>query len=461
MSTLKSQPLKKQAMRSLSRREFLRWAGAVGVGMTAAACVPATPQVVVVTPTPASKPQVVSVDWWYVWGGVWNTAIQKVIARFNELNPDIIVNGLTTPGAHEKVLTAVAGGNPPDLFTAVYVSELAARNAAVELTPMIEASEVIKKENYTDAQWRQATWKGKIYGVPAVENGFHFALVWNKNLFQKAGLDPDKPPTTWQETSALFDKLTTFDQAGNVDILGYDPMDAIGTDTEWWYASAGVKWYDEAAGKLNLNDPLAVEAVEWISSFYKKVGPEKMTAFRSAFGTWTGSAAAGFPSGKEAMIVNGYWTPGELAKTAADPSWEFGYNWAPTRTGEKLQRTGGWLAGIPRGATYPDASWRFIEYLGTPEPNQILLDNAGGFAYSKPFAAQANFGKYKGLQWFVDSVAKADRIPALENAPIAAQVRDKFGKGVQDVNFGRKTAQEMLDELQQQMQTELDRLLKS
>ena len=89
---------------------------------------------------------------------------------------------------------------------------------------------------------------------------------------------------------------------------------------------------------------------------------------------WTSDPTASFPAGLQGMIVNGYWTPGELAKTAPDKN--FAYGWVPVpadRKGKKVQATGGHNSGIPKGATKADKAWQFIEYLTTDKAIDIIL----------------------------------------------------------------------------------------
>ena len=52
-------------------------------------------------------------------------------------------------------------------------------------------------------------WKGKTYGIPT--NNETMALIWNADVFKRAGLDPDKPPATWDDvvtySKQIHDKL--------------------------------------------------------------------------------------------------------------------------------------------------------------------------------------------------------------------------------------------------------------
>ena len=56
---------------------------------------------------------------------------------------------------------------------------------------------------------------GRIYGVPLYADVS--ALFWNKDLFRKAGLDPEKPPTSLAEIREYADKITAL----GGDVKGY------------------------------------------------------------------------------------------------------------------------------------------------------------------------------------------------------------------------------------------------
>lgn len=46
---------------------------------------------------------------------------------------------------------------------------------------------------------------GKVYGIP--RTGYSMGLIYNKKLFTEAGLDPEKPPATWEELRAAAEKI--------------------------------------------------------------------------------------------------------------------------------------------------------------------------------------------------------------------------------------------------------------
>ena len=60
-----------------------------------------------------------------------------------------------------------------------------------------------------------STYDGRLYGVPLYADVS--ALFWNKDLFRKAGLDPEKPPTSLAEIREYADKITAL----GGDVKGY------------------------------------------------------------------------------------------------------------------------------------------------------------------------------------------------------------------------------------------------
>ena len=93
-----------------------------------------------------------------------------------------------------KLATSVRAGDAPDLmsFDLIYMPDFMKAGFLTDLTDQLKADP--NYANHVQAYKDIATYEGKIYGVgftPDVS-----ILVWNKELFSKAGLDPDTPPKT-------------------------------------------------------------------------------------------------------------------------------------------------------------------------------------------------------------------------------------------------------------------------
>ena len=105
----------------------------------------------------------------------------------------------------DKSRVAAAGGASPGVakFPILWGVEFAARGLLQE----------IQLEDYgltADQFWpgalKSVTWDGKYYGIPT--NNETMAFIYNRDIFQRAGLDPDQPPQTWDEVREASKTIT-------------------------------------------------------------------------------------------------------------------------------------------------------------------------------------------------------------------------------------------------------------
>jgi ABC-type glycerol-3-phosphate transport system substrate-binding protein len=128
-------------------------------------------------------------------------------AQFEEENPDIDVVGVEYEWTAPTFAAQLAGGSLPDVFTVPFTDSktLLENGQLTDVTDEIEELGYADKFNpiiiaeVTDSE-------GRIFGFPrqAYANGLHY----NRDLFEQAGLDPDQPPTTWDEVRAAAKTIT-------------------------------------------------------------------------------------------------------------------------------------------------------------------------------------------------------------------------------------------------------------
>lgn len=468
-------------MKKLNRRAFLRLAGASAMGgalsfactpkATIAPSQPEQPQKEEPTPIPAAPKEPMTLEWWWGWGGTGSTtAMETIAATFTEQNADkgISVNALIPEGGMDaKLMPAIAAGTPPDLALGnIAFSEFCARGSFTPLDEYFSSSNVVslRDPDIVASLWEDGSWQGTVYGLAAGEVGPRMGFCYNVGLVEAGGLDPDAPPQTWDEVYAWHEKLTTFDTAGNIDIVGLDPLNSMGgrrptSDASFFWAdSYGFQWWDPQTMSFNLDNDKLVASLNMIKKFYDLVGVEQMATYRSSYGTWTGSPTASFPAGKEAMNINGYWTPGSLDHTA--PDYTFAYSWPPTssdRKGIKFQNVGGHPITIPKGAAHPDEAFTFIEFMTTPTAMDIILDNAGWLGARVSWLQGIDPNKYPGLEFFLNSSLEADELVPCPLCPISGFVGQQLREGWDAVIYGEKTAEQVAQELQTACTEEIKR----
>jgi len=104
----------------------------------------------------------------------------------------------------DKLRVALRAGQGPDMavLPLLWGPEFAAGGALAE----IDLAELgYKPDNFWPGALKSVSWQGKLYGVPT--NNETHGFIWNKDLFQRAGLDPETPPKTWAEVQTFAKQI--------------------------------------------------------------------------------------------------------------------------------------------------------------------------------------------------------------------------------------------------------------
>ena len=199
----------------------------------------------------------------------------------------------------QKVLTAVRGGSPPDI---AYLYGSWAPNVA-QIPQVVNLTQVVQRPgvNWNDfwtGERAVATVNGKVIGIPAVVD--NLAVVYNKTLFAKAGLQPPGPDWTWQEFVADAKKLTNpaIKQFGTAYVTP-------GTEDTVWHWEP-LLW--EAGGQLLTpdNKKAAFDSAAGLASL--NTLRTMAVTDKSMYLDPSDSAYANlFNSGKVGMLVTGPW----------------------------------------------------------------------------------------------------------------------------------------------------------
>jgi multiple sugar transport system substrate-binding protein len=310
----------------------------------------------------------VHVVYWEKWTGFEKDAIKAVVDDFNRSQDRIFVDLVSVAVIRQKTLLATAGGNPPDLAGLMNdsVVEFAEKNALTPLDDLAKGTNVTA-ERYVPILWDMCNHGGHLWAVPTTP--VIVALHWNKDLFEKAGLDPERPPRTLDELDAFSKKLTRSDGQGRIEGMGFLPSEPGHWPEAWGYFFGGSLW--DGGPKLTLDSPANVRAFEWVQGYAKQYGPEALLTFRSSFGRW-GSAQNAFISGKVAMELEGIWLANFI--DIYNPSMHWGAAPFPSATpgDEPVSIANSDMLVIPRGAKHPHEAFEFIRYMAEQGPIEKL-----------------------------------------------------------------------------------------
>lgn len=133
----------------------------------------------------------------------WKTQVEA----FEKANPRITVKGLDVEYDPTTFQAQLAGGTLPHVISVPFteMQSLIERRQVAEISDTL--SELGIKDRLNDATLSVATGEdGEIYGVP--QQAYAIGLFYNRDLFTKAGLDPDAPPTTWEDVRSAAKQIS-------------------------------------------------------------------------------------------------------------------------------------------------------------------------------------------------------------------------------------------------------------
>src|SRR6266542_642710 len=216
------------------------------------------------------KPAQGRLEFW----GLASPMLETFVKEFNDKNPaakaEYVPRG-SWPELFEKLYAAIAGDTGPELVRVKEYNaiDLGAVKSLQPLDPYIKADKSFKADQFTPEQWKTANFDGAQYGVPFY-NSIH-VLLWNKPMFQQAGLAPDKAPQNWREFREFAQRVTKPDQnQWGYKLFDYGTREAI---LVWWLRFAwtnGGRLFDNDATKVTVNTEPCVEALQLFTDMLYK-----------------------------------------------------------------------------------------------------------------------------------------------------------------------------------------------
>lgn len=179
---------------------------------------------------------------------------EEDVAAFERQNPDVdVVPHDAFPCQDPKTFDAkLAGGQMEDVFYTYFTDarHVVDIGQAADLTPYVKE---LKSYTTVQKQLRDIyTVDGKVYGVP--RTGYSMGLIYNRTLFEKAGLDPDRPPATWPEVRSAAKRIADLGE-GTVGYADYSAQNQGGWHFTAELYSQGGEVVDAGGEKATVDTP--------------------------------------------------------------------------------------------------------------------------------------------------------------------------------------------------------------
>jgi multiple sugar transport system substrate-binding protein len=391
---------------------------------------------------------------WITWGDD-PTQIQGLFNQFGDAEGiEVEVN---SPVDDEKVLAALSGSEPPDVLVLGGPDQVSTWVAEGLLTPLddVIVSSGIDVGDIYPAMLDQGKYLGKQYALPWGSDTY--ALYWNKDLFEEAGLDPEKPPQTLEEMAEMADKLTKQEADGTITQLGFIPDFSWGHMDQ--YASMfGGYFVNEDGTKVLLTSDPVLDALKWEQQFYTKYGPEEVDRFVSSFGDYD-SAEHGFMAGKVGMMVDGEWMTGDNFIGGLAPDLWYGVaplpypEGHPERAGTNLVQ--GTVVVIPSGVKNPEASGKLLAWMMSPEIVAEEMVANFNLPSSKKAAEDPRFHENEKFDKFMELANSPNAVSAIFSA-IHGELLTELELIEEQVLHTGADPEPLLQAAQEKLQTMLD-----
>lgn len=377
----------------------------------------------------------------------WN----KQIALFEKAYPTIKIK-LTTFTNEQAILTAVAGGNPPDaalFYNLANVGDWGQRGALMNLDPLIKANH-LDMSGLARPALRVSTYNGHLYAMPVGLDSF--TLYINLDLFHAAGLT--RYPTTTSELSADAIKLTKHDASGRMTQLGLGTCCGNTEGAELLSPLFNASFYDRTHRQVTPDNAGVLRTLQWEGNLVNKMGRQSYFDFTHAKPHNDGGDP--FIDGNVAMALDGEWMCYSIPHFATKkfhwinvpPPYEDGHpEWKMSTF------LGGTLTGIPSGAKHPNEAIKWLWYETTPQ--EQVLENAPGGVPVNVHAASilARQSACNALQIKIGQGARAFPWPVL---PVGGQYSSAFMAAEDKILHGQDAPAHAMATLKQSIQSALD-----
>jgi len=325
-----------------------------------------------------------TIQFWHAMGGWRIDFLQSQADAFMELHPDIKVEVQYTGSYRDtlnKMIAGVQAGTAPHV---VQVFEIGTQmmidgEVAIPIEDLMEADPSFDIGKFMPQVLNYYRVNGKLYSMPF--NSSNAIVFYNKTMFEKAGLDPNSPPTTFSEFIEACRKLTIKDESGNIVQAGFT-LPLHSWFVEQLMAAQDAPFIDQNNGRTGrptkavFNTPEGLAIFEWWNTMAKE-----RLMINTKVEDWTGARNL-FISQKVGMIMTSTSDVALMMESAAENDFELGTVFLPRPEGARAGGTviGGGSLWIIGG--HPDeetkAAWEFVKFMAGPE-QQIEWHEATGY----------------------------------------------------------------------------------
>lgn len=370
---------------------------------------------------------------------------EEMVEGFTEENPNIEIEYQEAPAGDDfetKLNTGFASGTAPDIINFTLAS-MGTRVPLGQYAPLDEYMEGWDgTEDFMESALALGNIDGTQYGIPVIADPR--ILLYNKEMFEEAGLDPDSPPTNWEELKAAHEALIKKD--GDTVVQTGLGIPTSGTNTQHWFSifieQNGVKnLVDDDNDTILCNTPEAIEAAE----FMKELVDDGVIFWNA-----DNSDENPFATGKAAMTFASdtsfaSWNTGDLEGKIAMAN--------PISGAQEATFCGMSFMFMSGETEHKEEVWKFIEYVSSAESMWTRYEELGSAVLRESLKEKYIAEDPETHEAIYTSIACGTGSPKVA---YANSVYNIIGQAMEQIMYDVASPEDALNSAAEKIQEEID-----
>lgn len=393
----------------------------------------------------------ITITFWHSFVASTIPSLEELIKRFEVEHPEITIKAQYVPTGDalvQKLITAIQSQTAPDIswIHADFLDKLVEARAIYRMEEFIKGAKGLTDDEINDIfqpLLQSASWRDTLYALPMEATSL--ALLYNKELFRQAGLNPNHPPQNWEELREFAKKLTVDkDGDGKFDQHGFlVPVFPASGDLNIWMILQWTPFLWQAGGyeinpeqtEVLFNSEAGVQALTLWKNMYEELG---MRTFSMAHDM-------AFASQHLAMVLDGPWNLPRY-REMKNVDWAV----APLPAGPAKRAT--YLAGehlaIFKQSKHPQAAWTFVRWILQPETQAMFSMKSGYLPVRRSVLHRQDYQNFlandPALKAFVDQMQWGQGRQPMDFHRI--EINRFLAEAIEKATLGRMDPKVALDE---------------
>lgn len=385
-----------------------------------------------------------NIVFWHAMSGTGQKALEKIVDDYNNSQDKVHVDAVFQGSYEESIVKfkAVSGTKEiPDLvqMNDVSTSFMYRSGSIIPVSDFIAKDKDFEEGKLEDVLLNYYRINDKLYSMPF--NSSTAILVYNKDAFREAGLDPEKAPKSYKEIEEYSRKLIKKNESGAIDRYGFSII-SYAWFIEQLLANDNSLYVDEENGR-NGNNPTKVmygEKLPVILNWMQNMNKEKLAV---NYGREWNSTRSAFNSGKVAMFLD---SSAGLTAVIQNSDFEVGTAFIPNESGNfNGSVIGGaslWITDSKNTAK-EEAAWDFVKYAVSKDTQAFWSSSTGYFPVNKEAyeteLMQETMKKMPQFKTVVEELKSTNKNRATQGAILGVlpDVREKMVEAMESVSEGK------------------------